>query len=332
MKKTKHLTAYERDMIGFYLGSNESKRSIARKLGRGHSTIASEIKRNSINKRYLPIQAHEMYLDRKRIANSLNPRKEEKVWDFVVEKLKNNWAPELISGRLRYILYPDDKSWWISTECIYDRIYSKRYRSESLWKYLPRKHNRRKSKYRGRRRGSKIPDRVSISQRGEEIDSKETFGHWEGDSVLGKGRKSGLHTEVERKSRYLEIRKISRVNSQKSINAQLDIFKSLPEVARKSDTLDNGVEFVKHAELHKIGMKTYFAHPYCSWERGSNEWHNGLIRRYCPKGTDFNRVTNAKIQNIQDEINDRPRKILNYETPREVFEKEIESESVRVRT
>lgn len=204
-----------------------------------------------------------MYLDRKRIPNSTNPRKDEKVWEFVVEKLQDNCSPEQISGRLKNILYPNDQSWWISTECIYDRIYSKEYESQKLWKNLPRKHKRRKSKRRGRRRGSKIPCRVGISQRSEAVNNRSEFGHWEGDSVVSKGRKSGLHTEVERKSRYFQVRKISKVNSQKSINAQVKIFKELPKGSVLSTTLDNGLEFVKHQKLNKTGIDTYLAHQYC---------------------------------------------------------------------
>jgi IS30 family transposase len=164
------------------------------------------------------------------------------------------------------------------------------------------------------------------------VKNRTEFGHWEGDSVVSKGRRSGLHTEVERCSRMLMIKKVSRLTSQKSVTAQYSIFASLPEDARKSTTLDNGAENVQHTRLSKLGMKTYFADPYSSWQRGTNEWHNGLIRRYFPKGTDFSTISHREIYAMQEEINRRPRKVLVYKTPREVFAENIKSQSVRIRS
>ena len=331
MKNYTQLSAYERDLIGFYLSSGDSINSISNTLRRSKSTISQEIRRNSVNGRYLPILAQQSSTHRKSITNSLNPKIPDYVWDFVSFCLHIQWSPEQISGRIKYVISPNDSSRWITAETIYERIYSKEHIGLKLFELLPRKHTKRKFKHRKWNK-SKIPNRISISHRSEDINDRSEFGHWEGDSVLGIGKKQGIHTEVERKSRYLRIRKIPAVNSAKSIRAQVCIFSQLPECSRKSTTLDNGPEFVLHDKLSSIGMDQYFAHPYSSWERGCNEYHNALVRRTYPKHTDFKKVTKYDIDYVETVINCTPRKCLKYETPTEVFEREIKSQSVRVRT
>jgi IS30 family transposase len=331
MKKVTHLTAVERDMIGFYLSSGQSIRSIATTLGRSKTTISDEINRNCVNGIYLPIHAHQKSNERLHAANRKNPRKDDLVWAYVVRMLRKKWSPELISGRLKFVLYQEDQTKWISAECIYARIYERENTGKRLWAHLPRKHHKRKSKHCGRR-GHIIHDRVSIHERPEVINTRLEFGHWEGDSVVSKGRKSGVHTEVERKTRLLLVKKVSRLTGQKSVNAQIQLFKKLPEEARKSTTLDNGSENTKHNQLHRLNMKTYFADPYSSCQRGSNEWHNGLLRRYFPKGTDFATIRQARIQRAQDQINSRPRKVLVFKTPKEVFKENLNLLSGRIRS
>ena len=184
---------------------------------------------------------------------------------------------------------------------------------------------RRKQKKRKKQSGRKvhrshIPDRISIRNRPEAINNRSEFGHWEGDTVEGKGHKDGIHTEVERMSRKILGEKVWTITSKDTVLVQKSMFQELSETARKSTTLDNGKENHNHFELNKeFGMSTYFADPYSSWQRGTNEHGNWHIRYYFPKGTDFTNVSDEELQDVINEINNRPRKILGYQTANEVF-------------
>lgn len=253
-----------------------------------------------------------------------HPLKNPEVYACVLEELRRGWSPEQIAGRLREIDHSDDPYWWICHESIYRFIYVKENEDKALWEYLPRGRKKRRRR-RGRRvHRSHIPQRVSIRQRPREVNDRTEFGHWEGDTV--EGRRSdgdGIHTELERVSRKFAAVKVNAVTGDEAIGAQFRIFKKLPGIARRSDTLDNGRECHRHFELKEIGMETYFADPYSAWQRGSNEHHNGLLRRYLPKGTSFRSLTQEELDDIVWEINNRPRKCLGYNTPQEVFEKQL---------
>ena len=163
------------------------------------------------------------------------------------------------------------------------------------------------------------------------IDQRMEFGHFEGDTVEGKGHKDGVHTEVERVSRKFFARLVARIDSEEAIKAQKKIFAPLPAPARKSTTLDNGRETHLHFKLRDdLNMETFHADPYSSWQRGSNEYHNGLLRRYFPKGTDFKTISQQEIDECVEEINNRPRKCLGFYTPNEVFLKELQKGGVAI--
>jgi len=167
----------------------------------------------------------------------------------------------------------------------------------------------------------RIPNRVSIHLRDKSIDNRINFGNWEGDSVIGKQEKSKvIHTEVERKTRYLQAMIINSKSSTDTVEAQKKIFAELPA---KTVTMDNGTEFAKHEELNQMGIKTFFADPYCSGQRGTNENTNGLIRRYLPKKTSFKKLTQEDLDDIVFEINNRPKKVLNFSTPFEALQKSL---------
>lgn len=324
MGKKKDLTAIERDQIAKGLVRGESISAIARRLDRAKSTISEEVKRNSTFLKsigafeYIPSQAHQNNLKRRKDAGSINPRNNYRAIDYALDKLRSGWSPELIYGRVK-IEYPDDSRYWMCPEAIYQLIYSKEYIKEHLWDNLPRKQRKRKRKSGRRVHKGHIPQRVSIHQRPVEATERKVLGHWEGDTVEGRSHKNGIHTEVERLSRLLLAKKVDTISSQDTITAQLELFKVLPKVACKSTTLDNGKENHKHFRLKEINMSTYFADPYSSWQRGSNEWHNGLLRRYFPKGTDFTKVSQEELDEVVFEINNRPRKVLQFRTPLEVF-------------
>lgn len=241
----------------------------------------------------------------------------------MTEKLRDGWSPDQIAGRLK-LDHLNDRHWWICHETIYRWIYQPaQVKSDQPWyEYLRRKQKKRKI-YTGRKvHRSHIPDRISIHKRPKVIDKRKEFGHWEGDSIEGRGHRGGIHTEVERMSRYILAGKIDRITSKETVTVQKQMFSKLFKTARKSTTLDNGRETHMHSELRtELGMNTYHADPYSSWQRGTNEHGNWHIRYYLPKGTDFTTVTEEELQDITDEINNRPRKILGYLTAQEMFTK-----------
>ncbi|MBU2543827.1 IS30 family transposase [Patescibacteria group bacterium] len=208
----------------------------------------------------------------------------------------------------------------LSYETIYRFIYKEENKHLKLWQELPRGHAKRR-KWHGRAgKVEKIPNRVSIHDRPEIIETREEFSHWEGDSIVGRGKRHGFHTEVERKTRYLLAKLLPKLDSVNSVVAQIKIFGSLPFSARKTVTLDNGLEFVRHQELtQETGMNVYFADPYKSGQRGTNENTNGLLRRYLPKKTSFRNLSQGELNDIVAEINNRPRKCLGYVEPVELF-------------
>lgn len=299
-------------------------------MGRSVSSIGREIKRNSFGgKYYVAIHAQKRWVERKSFAGKRHPLKNKLVFRWVISRLIRGWSPEQISGRMK-LVFPSDPAMRICPETIYRFIYSKKYKHRIFWEYLPRCHKKR-SKWQGRKahRGS-IPNRISIHERPDVIDKNIEFGHFEGDSVEGRNHKNGVHTEVERVSRMYFVRKVKEISSLEGIKAQFEIFGNLPDSARKSTTLDNGKENHYHQTLKKLGMKAYFADPYSSWQRGSNEYHNGLLRRYFPKGTDFSKITQKEIDDCVEEINNRPRKCLGYCTPNEVFFAKLNNQGVAI--
>jgi len=312
----KKLSPVERDQIALMRGRGESIRNIATVIGRSPSTISDELKRNSLNNGdYVAIHAQGRANERKAKGRKRHPLKNEAVYAYVIEKLREGWSPEQIAGRLK----KENGETVICHETIYRFVYSEQGKKMGLSEYLPWKRTKRRRK-RGRKvHRSRIPDRVSIHERPIEANSRVEFGHWEGDTVEGRGHKDGIHTEVERVSRLTLAVKVKQVSSEQAIEAQKAMFSPLPARARKSTTLDNGRENHRHAQLAELGMATYFADPYSSWQRGTNEYHNGLLRRYLPKGSSFEDLDDDELADIVCEINNRPRKVLGFNTPQEVY-------------
>jgi IS30 family transposase len=158
------------------------------------------------------------------------------------------------------------------------------------------------------------------------VNKRKVFGHWEIDAVEGKGHREAIATFLERVSRYYQAVKISNLDAEEAIRAHLSVLGMFPEFARKTATFDNGKENTNHTKLWQYyGILTYFCDPYCSWQKGSNENHNGLLRRYIPKKTDFSLFSQVGLDAMVKEMNDRPRKCLNYSTPKEVFVRYLQS-------
>ena len=277
------ISAKERDLISNWIGGSVSVSEIGRRLGRSKSSISTEIKRNSFTdsetgeKHYAAIYAQYLSKVRKAQAGKRYPLKDRETYSYVLDKLRLGWSPEQIAGRLE-LTYGKRI---ICHETIYQFIYSKENQEERLWEYLPRKQPKRRRKTGRKAYLKRIPDRISIHQRPPGADLRKEFGHWEGDSLLGKREGGHIHTEVERVSRVLAAKKIESLKSEETIEKQIEIFKGFPLVARLSTTVDNGREFFNHKDLYvSLGIKTYFADPYSSQQRGTNEYHNGLLRRY----------------------------------------------------
>lgn len=349
----KKLTLPERELLSKWLEIGVAKKEIARRLSRDIKTIRREINRNSTRVNvgrndweiiYEPLHAHSVAMNQKQKAfNAKHPLKNPDVYSYVLENLRGGWSPEEISGRLREQDHKGDPHWQICMETIYQFIYKEktdktkqgqqqeadlRKRREQplvtvtdanspLYEFLRRKQKKRKKKGGRKVQRVRIPDRVSIHDRPSIVAKRKQFGHWEGDSIVGKHHISGLHTEYERVSSLIRHEYLARINADEVASAAKKIFDELPQHAKRSTTLDNGSEHVKHG---KFGLKTYFADPYSSWQRGGNENCNLWIRYYFPKGTDFSTITDEELRDVEWELNNRPRKRLNFKTPQEVFD------------
>ena len=315
--KHRNLSKTERILIAQWIDKDKSNRWIAKELGRSVSTIGREVKRNSFKgKVYEPLHAHAKAMRKRGKAyDAKHPLKSPKVFSYVIDKLRDGWSPEQIAGRLR-VEYPKDESWHVCHETIYRFIYSVKQKDKMYWEYLRRKQKARRVRSGRKVQCVRIPDRVSIHQRPDEVEKRKVVGHWEGDSIVGKGHTSGLHTEYERVASFTRLEKLSRINADETLSAMKKIFDPLPKKMKRSTTLDNGSEMVKHNEA---GLDTYFADPYSACQRGGNENANLWVRYYFPKGTDFSKVSDEEVKSVEWELNNRPRKRLRFKTPMEVW-------------
>ncbi len=321
MKNTyKQLSSEERDKIAVLRAQGASFRAIGEAIGRDKGTICREFQRNSasVYDVYLPHKAEVRAKERKHKAGKRPRLKDPMIKRFVISKLKEGWAPEQIAGRLPQA-YP---SLSISHEAIYQFIYDKATRKQvNLAVYLPRAHKKRKFFGQGHHHsGCRIPRRVPLSKRPKYIEKRKQPGHWESDTMVSRQSKKALAVSLERSSRLLRISKLSARESNRLVTALGRQLKRYPQQLRRTITYDNGSENVEHQKINRqLGTKSYFCTPFHSWEKGSVENGIGLIRRYLPKKTDFAIISHNRIRKIENLLNNRPRKCLNYKTPSEVF-------------
>jgi len=327
-KKNNRLTLKERIQIETLLKEKKSKSYIAKTLNRARSTITREVNKwvqsdkDKYSAELANWNAKDDYLN-KRNTDKISIHKKLRI--YVFKGLLSQWTPEQIAGKIK-LEYPNDPIMSISHESIYRYIYTQPQArlNKKLINLLVRKKTRRRPPKKRRGTGSKITNQVSIDNRPKHIDLRKEIGHWEGDLMIGKNQKSAIGTIVERKSRYTIIVKLKARNSKEVAKMFSKIINKLNPILKKSMTYDNGVEMARHEEItNKTGMKIYFAHPYSSWERGTNENTNGLIRRYLPKGTDFNLINKKQLMIIQEKLNNRPRKIIGFKTPKEIIDSEL---------
>jgi len=324
-KKHKRLSLKERVIIQTLLEENKSMSFIAKKLSRSRSTITREVNKWVSN----PSDKYDASLaDWLAKDDYLNKRNLDKIGTYsllrfyVYKRLLKNWSPEQIAGRIK-LDYPNDPIMTISYEAIYMHIYSHPQASlnRKLIKLLPYQKSRRRKPKARRKTGSKIKDQINISQRPKHIENRQEIGHWEGDLVIGKAQKSAIGTIVERKSRYTLIIGLKDRTTKSVTRAFAKELNRFNNQLTKTMTYDNGTEMADHKWLtNNTGIKVYFANPYASWERGTNENTNGLIRRFLPKKTDFKNIDITHLKMIQYKLNNRPRKVLGYKTPLEVLE------------
>jgi IS30 family transposase len=321
-RKYKRLTFNERVVIETLLKENKSRNYIAIQLNRNRSTITNEVNLWVIKPTdiYNAELAHWYALETnkyKRAEDKINSYPKLKM--FVYRSLLKGTSPELMAGQIK-ILYPNDPVMSISYESIYKHIY--RHRQTSLGRKLIKLKRRDKRRF-GKKR-NRIKDQVSIDNRPAHIELRQEAGHLEGDLMIGVGQKSAIGTIVDRKTRFLIIVKINNRKS-KTVTQEFAMhLNKQPKYLRKTMTYDNGIEMANHKWLSEnTGMDIYFAHPYSSWERGTNENTNGLIRRFLPKGTDFNNISSERLKQIENNLNNRPRKVLGFKTPNQMRNEEI---------
>lgn len=324
MKRSVKLTINEREEIFRLSTQNHSIREVGRRLNRDHSTISRELRRKGMSRRTYSIAEAQVdrniKASRAGVAKKIHPNR--KLFKIIKHHLVNlRWSPEQISNYLKKT--STSSRWKVSPETIYQFIYSLKDETEKkLWiKSLRRKKRKRGPNKILRGSKSKIPNRISIHERPKEVLSREEVGHWEGDLIIGVGHRSAIGTLVERSSRMTLIVNLADGKTSKQvIKAFEERLKVLPRHLRKTLTYDNGAEMTSHEMLSSsIGIGVYFCDPGCPGQRGTNENTNGLIRDFFPKKTDFREVSEEELLHVERLLNERPRKILGYETPGKVF-------------
>jgi len=325
-EKYERLTFAEREEISRSLASKKPISAIAKELGRNPSTIFREVKRNRGKTGYRAFSANKraQAAATSRQKGKSKISKNKRLSKYVLEGLNKEWSPEEISKRIK-IRYPLDMVMRISHEAIYRYIYvlGRGELKQTLIKALRQEHKYRRKRKTGKteeNRG-KIANMLSIEERPAEVADRTVPGHWEGDLILGKYKRSALGTLVERTTRYTILVPLGAKKDAVTVRHEFaKAFQSVPAALKKSMTYDQGKEMSEHQQFTiDTGIQVYFAHPGSPWERGTNENTNGLIRQYFPKGTDFSEVSEEEIKIVQSKLNDRPRKALGFYKPDEVI-------------
>jgi transposase, IS30 family len=310
MNNAKDLSRAERLEIKILLDKGYSMRSIGEALGRGKSTISYEIKQNQTDGEYNPIKAHAKARLRKRMRKlewsklSASPQ----LQSFVIAKLKLHWNPDEIAGYLKK--HPQVGLGYVSKTAIYEWLRTPR--GERYCQYLYSKRKRVK-KRKPQVKKELIPNRVSINKRFLGADNRTRYGHFEDDSVVGrKGTRGGLKVVSERKSRLVLVHKVESMRPSEHLQVEREMFQGVKAL---SISRDNGIENRSHESL---GIPSFFCDPYASWQKGGVEQVNKMLRRYFPKGTNFETVSQNEVDQVDSLINNKPRKILGYRSALEV--------------
>ena len=312
-----HFTTEERELSRVYKEQGLNFSQIAKKLGRNKSSVSREFKRNSNKDGSYSAHTADLRYKQRRKNCGRKPilQTNEALRCQVIEKLEEYWSPEQIEGRAKLENYGFHV---ISNKTIY-RAIENGVVPKSMRLYLRLKRVRNRKKKADDKRGM-LQDTVSIHDRPKEIDERKEFGHWESDTVLGKRNTGCIGTHVERKTGFLVAFKAPDKKDETFNKETIALFNIMPDVLKKSFTVDNGKEFLSHNELsQKTGMIVYFCDPHSPWQRGCNENANGLLRQYFPKGSSFANITDKRLLEVFTLINNRPRKRLGFKTPAEVL-------------
>ena len=324
MSQYSRLSLKEREAISRFLTAGMSLRAIALQLGRAPSSLSRECRRLGMTRRrYWATDAQKeaftkTHLPKRPRRLTIHPR----LLAYVERRLKQMWSPEQIARRIRKE-YPHDMTMRISHETIYQHLYvlPRGELKKELLRYL-----RQSQRFRRRRilqnddRRGKIPEMISIEERPQEVADRTVPGHWEGDLLMGPSHRSALGTLVERQTRLVLLVPLTKKDAASVREAFAKEIRRLPTQLAKTLTYDQGTEMYEHKRFTlDTKMQVYFAHPHSPWERGTCENTNGLLRQYFPKGTDFAQVSAQEIRVAEKQLNTRPRKTLNWETPSEAF-------------
>ena len=323
-KHYSQLSMDERNQIHRFRNEGWSLRAIAQKLQRPTCTISREVARNTVGASYNATGAERATRARRR-RGTVKLKAGSVLLNRVSELMAQRWSPEQIAGRLRR-MNPDNSSLHVSHETIYCAIYAMP-RGElrsTLIAQLRQAKKTRKPRARGQDRRGALPNMTSIHERPIEVAARQVPGHWEGDHIKGLGNRSAVGTLVERKSRYVVLVKLTDGSADATLEGFTRKFRHVPFCMKKSLTYDQGREMARHEILAKrVKIDVYFADPHSPWQRPTNENTNGLIREYLPKGLDLSQFSQGYLNAIARELNNRPRKCLDFETPAEVFAREI---------
>lgn len=325
----RHLNEHDRVRIEVYLREGKSQYEIAHTLGVNRSTVSREIKqRGGMVRGYTAGYAQKDYQDCKHRCGIRRKIESYPVGSYVIDRIKAGWSPETITGRLRREIKEGKRSSedYVCHESIYQFVFDSEYgKREHLSQYL-RYGKRRRTNYHGRKsKHSIIPNRIWIDERPKEVATRQTIGHWEGDTIMY-GHLKGINSLVERKTRFVILTKL---NGKTPEETEQVVVSRLKNQVCSTITFDNGIENKNHERMTKsLQTLIYFCHPYHSWEKGTNENTNGLVRRYLPKKTDITIIPQRDVDDIAWELNNRPRKVLGFATPEEMLELEYSKLSI----
>ena len=317
VKKYSHLNLEEREEIAILLEKGKKQYEIAKLLSRNPSTISRELQRNNPPKNTVMYRANRAQLkceERKKQKRIKQRIPNKKLRRFIYKKLRAGYSPEIIA----FLAFQKNNKWKTNYETIYQWIYIER---PELIPFLTRAHKKRRKRGSGKKkRCPKVPNRVMIEKRPEYINMRSRIGHWETDTIISRQSKAAVMVLVERRTRYVILKKLPAKTALYMHKAEVESLTNFEDFVRRSITYDNGTENSLH-ELtnHKLNTKSYFCNPYHSWERGTVENIIGIVRRFYPKKTDWNNVSQWDLNKVSRFINNRPMKLHGFKTPLQVF-------------
>lgn len=315
-KKYTHLKPEERDKISIFSTMKYSRRKIAKEIGRSTSTITREFKRGVTQKdQYFAVTTQLKVDSKKRNARRKRKTDNPVIQKYIIDKIKPPflWSPEIISVKIK-----EDLGISVGKDSIYTFIYKDK---PELTRYLFRRHPGKKTRNKAKKTDrTLIPNRTGIEKRPDKANNREEFGHFEADTIVSKASLAALLVIADRKTRRIKIKKLARKTAELTSSSIIFTLQVYNIVQLLTITYDNGSEFCWHEKVNKeLNMQSFFCNPYSSWEKGTVENINGLIRRFFPKGTDFDKITDEQIQCVEDWINNRPMKVLGYKSPNQKY-------------